>query len=317
MSKDLKIVFFGTPDFALDSLAQLESKFRIECVVTNNDKKSGRGQKIKQSEVKKYAVKNNIKILQPENLEDKKFVSKLSKINADLFIVVAFRKLPYSVFSIPKLGTINLHASLLPNYRGAAPINWCLINNEIKTGVTTFFINENIDEGDILLQDEILIDDDDNYGSLYKKLSNIGADLLVKTVNGIIKRDIKVIKQDYNKNYKLAPKLNKVNTRIKWNNPIFKILSQIKGLSPKPGAWTIMKNGDKDIRMKIIAAEEKVIQFTNNYKAGKIIINNGELHVITRSGVINCTRIQLENKREMNATDLINGLKFYENSSVS
>ena len=171
MSK-LKIIFFGTPSFAVDSLHEIQLNYNVDFVVTTPDKKSGRGQKINESEVKQYAKKNNIKILQPENLNDKEFINQIEAIQPDLIVVVAFRKLPFEIFSIPKYGTINLHASLLPNYRGAAPINWCLINNEKKTGVTTFYINERIDQGDILLKEEIIISDEDDFGSLYIKLSS-------------------------------------------------------------------------------------------------------------------------------------------------
>ena len=157
---ELKIIFFGTPSFAVDSLHEINLNYNVDCAVTSPDKKSGRGQKINESKVKQYAKKNNIKILQPENLNDKEFINQIEAIQPDLIIVVAFRKLPFEIFSIPKHGTINLHASLLPNYRGAAPINWCLINNEKKTGVTTFYINESIDQGDILLKEEIIISDE-------------------------------------------------------------------------------------------------------------------------------------------------------------
>ena len=184
--KDLKLIFFGTPEFAVVSLHEINSNYKVDFVVTSPDKKSGRGQKIRQSEVKKYAADNNIKILQPDNLNDKEFVNQVKEINPDLIIVVAFRKIPTEIFSIPKYGTINLHASLLPNYRGAAPINWCLINNEVKTGVTTFFINEKIDRGDILLKEEVNISDMDNFGSLYNKLSSVGSKLLIKTIKGVL-----------------------------------------------------------------------------------------------------------------------------------
>ena len=157
---DLKLIFFGTPQFAVDSLHEINLNYKVNCVVTSPDRKSGRGQKINESKVKQYAKKNNIKILQPENLNDKEFINQIEAIQPDLIIVVAFKQLPFEIFSIPKYGTINLHASLLPNYRGAAPINWCLINNEKKTGVTTFFINEKIDQGDVLLKEEIIINDE-------------------------------------------------------------------------------------------------------------------------------------------------------------
>ena len=311
---ELKIIFFGTPSFAVDSLHEINLNYNVNCAVTAPDKKSGRGQKINESKVKQYAKKNNIKILQPENLNDKEFINQIEAIQPDLIIVVAFRKLPFEIFSIPKYGTINLHASLLPNYRGAAPINWCLINNEKKTGVTTFFINEKIDQGDVLLKEEIIISDEDDFGSLYIKLSSIGSKLLVKTINGVVKDTLKASKQLMNEDLRVAPKLSKKNTRIDWDKPTKEILGKIRGLSPIPGAWTILKNGDSEIRMKILKAEigKKIL----NKKVGKILINDRELHVYSKDKIINCTLIQLENKRVMNAKDLINGLKLDENSHV-
>ena len=313
MSK-LKIIFFGTPSFAVDSLHEIQLNYNVDFVVTTPDKKSGRGQKINESEVKQYAKKNNIKILQPENLNDKEFINQIEAIQPDLIVVVAFRKLPFEIFSIPKYGTINLHASLLPNYRGAAPINWCLINNEKKTGVTTFYINERIDQGDILLKEEIIISDEDDFGSLYLKLSSIGSKLLVKTINGIITNTLEASIQTIDENIKIAPKLTKENTRIDWNKPAEKILGKIRGLSPIPGAWTILKNGDSEIRMKILKAF--MLKKVLNRKVGKILINDKELHVYSKDGIMNCTLIQLENKRVMSAKDLINGLKLDENSLV-
>ena len=311
---ELKIIFFGTPSFAVDSLHEINLNYNLDYVVTTPDKKSGRGQKVNESEVKQYAKKNNIKILQPENLNDKEFINQIEAIQPDLIIVVAFKKLPFEIFSIPKYGTINLHASLLPNYRGAAPINWCLINNETKTGVTTFFINESIDKGDILLKKEIIISDEDDFGSLYLKLSSIGSKLLVKTINGVITDTLKASKQIIAEDIKIAPKLSKENTRINWNKPTKEILGKIRGLSPIPGAWTILKNGNSEIRMKILKAEigKKIL----NKKVGKILIHDRELHVYSEDRIINCTLIQLENKRVMNAKDLINGLKLDENSHV-
>ena len=311
---ELKIIFFGTPSFAADSLHEINLNYNVNCAVTTPDKKSGRGQKINESKVKQYAKKNNIKILQPENLNDKEFINQIEAIQPDLIIVVAFRKLPFEIFSIPKYGTINLHASLLPNYRGAAPINWCLINNEKKTGVTTFFINEKIDQGDVLLKEEIIISDEDDFGSLYLKLSSIGSKLLVKTINGVVKHTLKASKQLMNEDLRVAPKLSKKNTRIDWDKPIKEILGKIRGLSPIPGAWTILKNGDSEIRMKILKAEigKKIL----NKRVGKILIHERELHVYSKDRIINCTLIQLENKRVMNAKDLINGLKLDENSHV-
>ena len=311
---DLKLIFFGTPKFAVDSLHEINLKYSVNCVVTSPDKKSGRGQKITKSEVKNYAEKNNIKILQPDNLNDKEFINKIKEINPDIIIVVAFRKLPAEIFSIPKYGTINLHASLLPNYRGAAPINWCLINNEAKTGVTTFFINEKIDQGDILLKEEVNISDKDNFGSLYIKLSSVGSRLLIKTIKGVLSKSLKASKQDFDESLKIAPKLSKVNTRIDWNKSQKEIIGMIRGLSPKPGAWTVLKNGDNEIRMKILEAKKSNSLSTK--KVGKFLINNGEIHIDNGVDFINCTYIQLENRKAMSAKELINGLKIYENSYV-
>jgi len=311
---NLKLIFFGTPKFAVDSLHEINLNYSINCVVTSPDRKAGRGQKITQSEVKNYAEKNNIKILQPDNLNDKEFINKIKEINPDIIIVVAFRKLPAEIFSIPKYGTINLHASLLPNYRGAAPINWCLINNETKTGVTTFFINEKIDQGDILLKEEVNISDKDNFGSLYIKLSSVGSRLLIKTIKGVLSKSLKASKQDFDERLKIAPKLSKENTRIDWNKSQKEIIGMIRGLSPKPGAWTILKNGDNEIRMKILEAKKS--NSLSAKKVGKFLINNGEIHIDNGVDSINCTYIQLENRKAMSAKELINGLKIYENSYV-
>ena len=316
MKKKNKIIFFGTPDFAVKSLDAIYSNFNIQSVVTTPDRKSGRGQKLNESDVKKYAQKQNINILQPDNLKDEGFINEVKKLDPDLIIVVAFRKIPKEIFSIPKYGTINLHASLLPNYRGAAPINWCLINNETKTGVTTFFINEKIDQGDILLQEELIISNEDDFGLLYNKLSKVGAKLLVKTIKKVFSNDLNPIKQYIDTEIKLAPKLNSENTRIDWNKPVNKIIGQVKGLSPKPGAWTMIKNDQDLIRMKILKAEGKEIKSLKNNVTGKIVIENGELHIYSSYGMINCLIIQMENKRQMSAKELINGMKFDEKSHV-
>ena len=311
-----KIIFFGTPSFAVTSLDKINSKFIVDYVVTSPDNRSGRGQKLNESDVKKYTLKNKIKTLQPSNLMDEEFINQIKGLKPDLIIVVAFRKLPAEVFNIPRHGTINLHASLLPNYRGAAPINWCLMNGEIKTGVTTFYINEKIDQGDILLQKEIMIKNEDDFGSLYNKLSEVGAELVVKTVEGIFNNSLKPIKQNFIDNLKLAPKLNSENTRINWSRSTNDIIGQIKGLSPKPGAWTMIKNGENRFRMKILKAVKKKEPLLKNNLNGKIVINNGELHIYNEDGAINCSVIQLENKREMTSKELLNGLRFDENSHV-
>jgi len=311
-----KIIFFGTPDFALRSLELINSHCDILCVVTSQDKKSGRGLRIHQSEVKKFSIINNILIKQPEDLKNIDFINQIKSMNADLFIVVAFRKIPKEVYSIPKLGTINLHASLLPDYRGAAPINWALINNEKVTGVTTFFINEKIDHGDIISKKEVLIDNDDDYKSLYRKLSIIGSNLLLETIMIVFKGKFQIISQPKVNNKKKAPKLNSENTRINWEDNTERILGMIRGLSPSPGSWTILKNGDDEVRMKIIKANFYRNNLLDKKNLGKLSIVGNNIYINTKGGQINCTIVQIENKKEMSAKDLLNGYQIHENSYV-
>ena len=311
-----KIIFFGTPDFALKSLELINSHCDILCVVTSQDKKSGRGLRIHQSEVKKFSIINNILIKQPEDLKNIDFINQIKSMNADLFIVVAFRKIPKEVYSIPRLGTINLHASLLPDYRGAAPINWALINNEKVTGVTTFFINEKIDHGDIISKKEVLIDNDDDYKSLYRKLSIIGSNLLLETIMIVFKGKFQIISQSKVNNKKKAPKLNSENTRINWEDNTERILGMIRGLSPSPGSWTILKNGDNEVRMKIIKANFYRNNLLDKKNLGKLSIVGNNIYINTKGGQINCTIVQIENKKEMSAKDLLNGYQIHENSYV-
>ena len=311
-----KIIFFGTPDFALKSLELINSHCDILCVVTSQDKKSGRGLRIHQSEVKKFSIINSILIKQPEDLKNIDFINQIKSMNADLFIVVAFRKIPKEVYSIPKLGTINLHASLLPDYRGAAPINWALINNEKVTGVTTFFINEKIDHGDIISKKEVLIDNDDDYKSLYRKLSIIGSNLLLETIMIVFKGKFQIISQPKVNNKKKAPKLNSENTRINWEDNTEKILGMIRGLSPSPGSWTILKNGDNEVRMKIIKANFYRNNLLDKKNLGKLSIVDNNIYINTKGGQINCSIVQIENKKEMSAKDLLNGYQIHENSYV-
>tara|TARA_B100000575_G_scaffold190135_2_gene153281 strand:+ start:466 stop:1413 length:948 start_codon:yes stop_codon:yes gene_type:complete len=313
--KKLRIIFFGTPKFAVDSLHKINLKYIVNCVVTSPDRKAGRGQKMNQSEVKKYAKENNIDILQPENLNDKYFVKKIKELRPDLIVIVAFKKLPTEIFSIPPLGTINLHASLLPDYRGAAPINWCLINNEVKTGVTTFYINEKIDHGDILLKEEVNVEKNDDFGSLHDKLSSVGSRLLVKTIEGIINKSLVSSSQPLIDDLKLAPKLTTKHMRIDWSKSVKEIIGKIRGLSPSPGSWTLLKNNKDEIRVKILKAEEssKSNQKESN---GKLLVENGKIYIVCKDGIINCIHLQLENRREMSAIDLLNGYKFHKNSYV-
>ena len=309
------IIFMGTPDFAVKSLDFLLKKnINISHVITSPDKKSGRGLKMSKSEVKRYSELKNIKLLQPENLSDPGFIKQIKKINPTLIVVVAFKKLPSILFEIPKYGAINLHASLLPDYRGAAPINWCLINNEAYTGVSIIEINEKIDYGNILMQEKVLIDKDEDFETLKNKLSLIGSKILYKTINLIFKNKIKSKKQVISKNDKQAPKLTSMNTRIDWESPIDSIIGKIKGLAPKPGSWTILFNGENQIRMKILKA--RPVNYSKTNSDNILLIRDKKIFISTRNGEIECDIIQLENRKAMTAKDMLNGYKFSSNCYV-
>ena len=227
-----KIIFFGTPDFAVGILNEIyQRQYSIDAVVTSADQKSGRGRKIKGSSVKDYCISKKIKLYQPISLKEKSFLSKLKRHNSDLFIVVAFRMIPKIVWSIPSMGTFNLHASLLPNYRGAAPINWAIINQEKVTGVTTFLIDEKIDTGKILLNSKYLIKKDETFDSLHYNLLKIGKPLVIETIEVLFNGNVSPQEQINCKNQKIAPKLTKENTKINWNNSLSQIVSFIKGLN--------------------------------------------------------------------------------------
>ena len=247
----LKIIFMGTPEFAVQSLdALICNNYDVKAVVTAADKKSGRGNKINFSDVKKYTIEKKLRLLQPKNLKEIDFINELKSINADIFIVVAFRMLPKVIWEIPKKGTINLHASLLPQLRGAAPIHWAIIEGLKKTGITTFFINEKIDFGNIIEQKQVEIEDFENTGNLHEKLKKIGSLLLLSTLELISENKFKIIKQSNSENLLKAPKLNKLNTRIDWNESGQKIFNMIRGLSPYPSAWTISEKTGKILKAR-------------------------------------------------------------------
>ena len=309
------IIFMGTPGFAVKSLDFLLKKnIKISHVITSPDKRSGRGLKMNTSEVKIYSEFNNIKVLQPENLSDPDFIKQIKKINPILIVVVAFKKLPSILFEIPKYGTINLHASLLPDYRGAAPINWCLMNNEKYTGVSIIKINEKIDYGNILMQEKVLIDKDEDFETLKNKLSLIGSKILHKTIDLIIKNKIKGKKQVISKNNKQAPKLTSKNTRINWESSIDSIIGKIRGLTPKPGAWTILFNDKNEIRMKILKA--RPLNYSKTNSKNNLSIQDKKIFISTRNGEIECDIVQLENRKAMTAKDMVNGYKFSSNCYV-
>lgn len=244
----------GTPGFAVTSLdALVKSGANIVAVVTAPDKPAGRGLSVKEPEVKQYAVAHNLKVLQPEKLKSPDFINTLQNLQPDLAVVVAFRMLPEIIWSLPKNGTINLHASLLPQYRGAAPINWAIMNGETKTGVTTFFIEKEIDTGKVIARKEVEILPDDTAGTLHDKLAEVGALLLTQTVESIQNNSYTSIPQEITEQQlKMAPKIFRDDCRINWNRPVADVYNFIRGLSPYPGAWTIIKTGDDEKILKIL-----------------------------------------------------------------
>ncbi|MCK4562135.1 MAG: methionyl-tRNA formyltransferase [Flavobacteriaceae bacterium] len=311
---NLRIVFMGTPDFAVATLhALIEANQNIVGVITAPDKPAGRGRKLKQSAVKEYALKQNLNILQPTNLKNQDFLESLNALNVDLQIVVAFRMLPKQVWSMPKLGTFNLHASLLPDYRGAAPINWVVIIGETKTGVTTFFINEKIDTGGILLQKEIKISPITSAGDLHDELMLVGSELVVQTVQLIQNNDYQIKNQPV-ADLKPAPKLNKNNCKIDWNQSLNQVFNHIRGLSPYPAAYSSIYNNNETIEIKIYKTSK--IKEEHSFKSGKIVFTKKEIKVAVKGGFINILELKLAGKRKMDTKSLLNGYTFSEGSKM-
>ena len=310
----MKIVFFGTPDFAVASLEAInQSNHEIVGVVTSVDKPAGRGKKLKSSSVKKYAEEHNLLLLQPENLKDESFISSLSQLEADLFVVVAFRMMPKIVWSMPKMGTFNLHASLLPQYRGAAPINWAIINGESYTGVTTFLIDDKIDTGNILMYEKTEINPIDNAGSLHDKLMLLGKDLVLKTVDNLQNNSLEPTKQVTDGiELKLAPKLTKANTKIDWNEYENVIVNKIKGLSPYPSAWCKIQFAEKTLNFKLFDASLSDLKIP----AGHMIVKGKNCYVGTNSNAIKLLEVQVEGKKRTSSIDFINGHKQFENITL-
>lgn len=292
----------GTPEFAVPSLSLLlEKGFNVSSVVTVPDKKKGRGLKVQYSEVKEYALTHNLKIIQPESLKDPEFINQLIIQNPDLIIVVAFRILPIEIINIPKYGTINLHASLLPKYRGAAPINWAIINGDSETGLTTFFIKETVDTGNVILQKRIQISEDEDYGSLYSRLSEEGSKLIIETVNRISSGEFKLTEQDESLATP-APKIHKDICKINWNNESFKIHNLIRGLSPNPGAFCIFES-------KILKIyKSKLSELKSDSDKGKIIIQEKKLFVQAGDYLLEILVLQLEGKKRVKSSDFINSI---------
>lgn len=312
----LRIIFMGTPDFAVGILDMLvKNEYNIVGVITAPDRPAGRGRKLNESAVKKYAVENDINVLQPTNLKNEEFLETLKSLNANLQIVVAFRMLPKVVWNMPKYGTFNLHASLLPQYRGAAPINWAIINGEIKTGVTTFFIDEKIDTGAIILQDETSIEKTDNAEDLHDRLMQLGAKTVLKTVERIQNDNFETTKQPNNEDLKVAYKIHRETCEIDWNKPIEDIYNFIRGLSPYPAAWTTLENADSKIITKIYKAN--ILLEHHNLGIGTLVFDKKEMKVAVQEGYLNLEEIQLQGKKRMQVKDLLNGLNLEENAKMS
>lgn len=314
MQKELRIVFMGTPEFAVASLeALIKHNYNIVGVVTAPDKKAGRGRNIHYSDVKNFAIKNKLNILQPSNLKDKDFLKQLSSLKANLQVVVAFRMLPEVVWQMPKYGTINLHASLLPQYRGAAPINHAIINGENETGVTTFFINNAIDTGKIIENEKTIIDKNDNFESLHYKLKIIGSNLLIKTIKIIAEdklelRDQKKLFSDLSE-LKSAPKINKEFCHINWNNTTENIYNFIRGLSPYPAAFLFLNSPDnKHFQIKIFITKEEKI--TTEIPHGKIHTDNKTyLKISCTDGYLNILELQAAGKKRMDIVSFLRGFQ--------
>ena len=305
----------GTPDFAVGILDILvKNEYNIVGVITAPDRPAGRGRKLNESAVKKYAVDNGINVLQPTNLKNDDFLETLKSLNANLQIVVAFRMLPKVVWNMPKYGTFNLHASLLPQYRGAAPINWAIINGETKTGVTTFFIDEKIDTGAIILQDETSIEKTDNAEDLHDRLMNLGAKTVLKTVERIQNGNFKTTEQPNLDDLKLAYKIHRETCEIDWNKSIEDIYNFIRGLSPYPAAWTTLENSDSKIITKIYKANMQLEQ--HDLENGTLIFNKKEMKVAVKEGYLNLEEIQLQGKKRMLVKDVLNGLNLEENAKM-
>jgi methionyl-tRNA formyltransferase len=311
----LRIVFMGTPEFAVGILDTIiKNNYEVVGVITAADKPAGRGQKIKYSAVKEYALENNLKLLQPTNLKDETFLAELKSLDANLQVVVAFRMLPEAVWKMPKLGTFNLHASLLPNYRGAAPINWAIINGETKTGVTTFFIDDKIDTGAMILNAAIGINSNESAGELHDRLMALGSEAVIETLALIEKGNVRTTIQQDNSEIKTAYKLNRENCKIDWTKPATEIHNLIRGLSPYPSAWCFFKDKEQEWNIKIY--EAKIINEKHSFTIGQIITSKKEIKIAVKDGFIEILSIQFPGKKKMQANELLNGIAFSERAQA-
>lgn len=309
--EDLRIVFLGTPDFAVESLRRIvDGGYNVVGVVTMPDKPAGRGHKLYQSPVKEFALERGLHLMQPVKLKDQEFVDELRSLNADLFVVIAFRMLPEVVWAMPRLGTFNLHASLLPRYRGAAPINWAVINGDTETGVTTFFLKHEIDTGDIIAQERIEIRPTDNVGDVHDRLMMLGADLTIKTIDDIIAGTLTTVPQDQligDSEPTPAPKIFKETCQIDWTASAEQVHNLVRGLSPYPAAWSMLTDGDSEIgAVKIFETRIEDGNFT--LTLGEVRIVDGRLTVGCGDGkAIEILSLQVPGKRRMSTSDFLRG----------
>ena len=307
--KKLRIIFMGTPDFAVGILDTIyKNNYEIVGVITAADKPAGRGQKLSESAVKKYALEKGLRLLQPTNLKSEEFLEELKSLNANLQVVVAFRMLPEVVWKMPKHGTFNLHASLLPNYRGAAPINWAIINGETKTGVTTFFIDDKIDTGAMILHKETEIFENENAGQLHDRLMELGSEAVIETLQLIEKENVETKIQQETADIKTAYKLNKDNCKIDWTKTGKEIYNLIRGLSPYPAAWSFIKDTDNEWNVKFY--DTKLSNEKHNLDLGTIITTKKEMKIAVKDGFIEVYSLQFPGKKKMQTFELLNGIQF-------
>lgn len=312
---NLSIVFMGTPDFAVGILEHLvKNSYHIAGVITAPDRPAGRGQKLQESAVKKYAVANNLNVLQPTNLKSESFIEELKNLKANLQIIVAFRMLPKVVWEIPAYGTFNLHASLLPDYRGAAPINWAIMNGEKVTGATTFFIDDKIDTGEIIAQSTIPIKEDDTAGTLHDKLMHLGADLVLETVKQIEENKVSTKKQPKTPIKKVAYKIHKETCEINWDKPIEEIYNHIRGLSPYPASWTTLYNNHESLFLKIYNVAIHKEKHEHSLKT--VLFDKKTMKIAVDGGFVELLEIQLPGKRKMKTQDVLNGITLEINTKV-
>jgi methionyl-tRNA formyltransferase len=302
------VVFMGTPQFAVPSLEILiRNGYPVKAVVTAADKPAGRGLRLRESAVKLAALTNNLPILQPSSLKDDEFVNQLRLLSADIFVVVAFRMLPEKIWSIPPMGTVNLHASLLPMYRGAAPINHAIINGEKITGVTTFLIEKEIDTGKILLQEKTEIGDDESAGNLHDRLMYLGAELLLETVRAIYENRVLPVPQSATGDIPAAPKISKAACRINWSDPVDRVYNFIRGLSPYPGAWTSLFSDGKTVNLKILEAE-KILDDELSLP-GKVTVRDDDMIISAVGGSLLLRYIQAEGRKAMTGQEFLRGFR--------